>query len=458
MSDETTWLDPSACPAERPPLDRMAASTRDLHAGIDAHAQRAGLPYLHPSSPTLQLDLSSSKEVRAWQESKAQFLFMGEGCWSELPHLYARYGTSAGSELVARVRALEAAPAAVLTDCGMQATALAFDALMGPGAHAICMRQVYNKTRTYLERITERLGGKITIVDDGDYDAIAAAVEPKTALIFAETFTNPLMRAQDPARLSAIARDAQKTARGLRVVIDDTIATPWGLGEPLLGFDGIDVVVASGTKALGGQDRDMWGYVASTDMDFANQVMDLVALRGGNLDWRRATVILAGLDEAEVAHERRCASATKIAAFLAAHPRVETVFHPSRPTHPDRAAIDAHYRRTGSLLSFRVRDADEEASRHFADVLATTTVVRYALSFDGLTTKVNHHQTVSEYFTPPERLKQNQIDRLIRLGVGTEHPDDIIAALNWTLHHGAAITAEALEAWRLARRAELGLP
>lgn len=459
MSDALrSWLDPSSCPAERPALDEMAPATRELHAAIDAHTRRSGLPYLHPSSPTLQLDLTSSREVRAWQEGKAQFLFMGEGCWSELPHLYARYGTTPGSELIARVRALEAAPAAVVTDCGMQATALAFDALMGPGAHAICMRQVYNKTRTYLERLAERLGGEVTIVDDGDYDAIRRAIVPETALIFAETFTNPLMRAQDPARLSAIARDAKKTARGLRVVIDDTIATPWGLTEPLLGFDGIDVVVASGTKALAGQDRDMWGYVASTDMDLANQVMDLVALRGGNLDWRRATAILAGLEEAEVAHARRCESATKVAAFLADHPRVEAVFHPSRPSHPDRVAIDTHYRRTGSLLSFRVRGADEDASRHFADVLATTTVVRYALSFDGLTTKVNHHQTVSEYFTPPERLRQNQIDRLIRIGVGTEDADDLSAALNWALHHAAAITGDDLEAWRRARRAELGLP
>ncbi len=435
----------------------MSAATRSLHDAIDRHIRATGVPYLHPSSPTLQLDMLGSGDVRAWQEGKASFLFMGEGCWSELPHLYARYGTTAGSRLSTRVRELEAAPAAVLTDCGMQATALAFDVLMTPGAHAICMRQVYNKTRTYLERTAERLGGRVTIVDDGDYDAIETAIEPATALVFAETFTNPLVRAQDPARLAAIAQRARGTNKRLRVVIDNTIATPWGLGRPLLSWDGIDVVVASGTKALGGQDRDLWGYVATTDIDFANQVMDLVALRGGILDWRRATAILEGLHEAELAHERRCHSAAQIAAFLAAHPRVAEVFHPSLASHPDAAVIREHYRRTGSLLSFRVRDANEAEARHLADVLATTTIVRYALSFDGPTTKVNHHQTVSEYFTPPERLKQGHLDRLIRLAVGTEAPDDVIAALNWTLHHGASLDADALAAWQHARRVALGL-
>ncbi len=450
------WLDPQACPAARPPMAHMAERTRMLHEGIDSHIRRCGVPYLHPDSPTLQLDMLSSREVRAWQEGKAQLLFMGEGCWAELPQLYARYGTTAGAELIKRVRELEAAPAAVLTDCGMQATALAFDALMTPGAHAICMRQVYNKTRSYLERLAERLGGDVSIVDDGDHDALAAAVRPETVLLFAETFTNPLMRAQDPHALSELARDARKVAPGLRVVIDNTIATPWGLTAPLLASDGIDVVVASGTKALGGQDRDMWGYVASTDMDFANAVMDLVALRGGNLDWRRSTAILQGLEAAEKDHARRCETATRLAAFLARSPSVECVYHPSLPSHPDRSAIDTAYQRFGSIVSLRVKGADEAKTRHLADALATTTVVRYALSFDGPTTKVNHHQTVSEYFTPPARLEKSDLHRLIRIGVGIENADDVIAAVNWMLHHGADVTSEQLGAWRVARAADLG--
>jgi cystathionine beta-lyase/cystathionine gamma-synthase len=90
-------------------------------------------------------------------------------------------------------------------------------------------------------------------------------------------------------------------------------------------------------------------------------------------------------------------------------------------------------------------------------VLATTIVVRYALSFDGLATKVNHHKTVSEYFTPLPDLKRSGFDRLIRLAVGMEEADDLIAALNWTLHHGASLTTTDIESWQQQRMTSLGL-
>ena len=146
-----------------------------------------------------------------------------------------------------------------------------------------------------------------------------------------------------------------------------------------------------------------------------------------------------------------------MAAFLTAHPKVSEVFHPSLPTHPDAAAIARHYTRPGSLLSFRVAGANEDRTRHLADVLATCVIVRYALSFDGLATKVNHHKTVSEYFTPPDQLRRNGFDRLIRLAVGLEDADDLIAALNWTLHHGDTLTPADVEAWQAERMAALGV-
>jgi cystathionine beta-lyase/cystathionine gamma-synthase len=434
----------------------MSDDTRRLHDAIDAHARRAGLPYLDPDEPTVQLDLFGSARVVAWQEGKAAFLFASEGCWSELPPLYARYGTTATGELVARLKALEHAGCALVCDSGMQATALVFDVLMTPGGHAVLMRQVYNKTRSYLEWLAQRLGGSVTIVDDGDLEGLAEAIRPETRLVFAETYTNPLLRAQDLTRLVAVVARARERAPEIKLVIDSTIATPWAFRTPLL-EQGIDVIVASGTKALGGHDRDLWGYVATNDSPFANAIMDLLAMRGGILDWRRASAILAGFGDVERAHARRSATAAQVAAFLAAHPKVSEVFHPSLPTHQDAAAIAAQYVRHGSLLSFRVAGADEARTRHLADVLATCVIVRYALSFDGPATKVNHHRTVSEYFTAPEQLRRNGFDRLIRLAVGLEDADDVCAALNWTLHHGDTLSPADVEAWQQARAAALGV-
>ena len=455
-TDIRTWLNPESCPAERPSLDAMAPATRDLHNAIDAHAKRTGIPYLHPDEPTVQLDLLGSKQVIEWQEGKAAFLFASEGCWSELPHLYARYGTTATTELIGTLKALEHASAALVCDSGMQATALAFDALMEPGAHAVLMRQVYNKTRSYLEWLAARVGGSVTIVDDGDMKALAESIRPGTRFVFAETFTNPLVRAQDFDAFREVLHHARAIAPALKFVLDTTIASPWAFRVPPL-KNGVDIVLASGTKSLGGNDRDMWGYIATNDSQFANSVMDLMAMRGGILDWRRAAAVSQAFAGASDSHAQRSRTTSRIASFLSTHPRVSEVFHPSLPNHPDRAAIDKHYARHGSMLSFRIKAATEDRTRHFADVLATTIVVRYALSFDGLTTKVNHHRTVSEYFTAPDQLKRNGFDRLVRLAVGLEDADDLIAALNWTLHHGDAVSTADIDAWQQQRAAALGI-
>jgi cystathionine beta-lyase/cystathionine gamma-synthase len=420
------YLDPTHAPRERPDRTQMSPTTRKLHDSVDANA-----PFLHPERRSIQQDLRDSRGVVSWQEAKAAFIVRGDGAWSELPPLYARYGTAGTSELIAELRKLEHAACGFVTDCGMQAVALVSDVTIGHGAHVIAMRQVYNKTRSFFETTAKRVGATLTLVDDGDYDALAAALRPDTKMVFAETFTNPLGRAQDIPRLISIVRNAGQA----RIVIDSTIATPWGIKTPLL-EQGVDVVIGSLTKALGGQDAALGGYIATNDADVGNQIMDLIAMRGGILDDDRARRVVSHLEQAQAKHVRRCDTAAKVGAFLASHPKVEQVFHPSRPDHPDATVIARDYQRTGSLLAFRVRDADEAAHGRLADVLVSCNVLRYALSFDGLVTKVNHHKTVSEYFTPPENVARLNINRLIRLGIGLEDPDDLIACLNWTLHNG----------------------
>lgn len=419
------YLDPAHAPAERPERAAMAPATRELHDAVDANA-----PYLHPERRTIQRDLGSSAEVAAWQEAKAAHVLAAEGVWSELPHLYARYGTPGTSELIAALRALEGgARCGLVTDCGMQAVALVADVLVRPGAHVVAMRQVYNKTRAFFDTSCKRVGATLALVDDGDHAALAEALRDGTRLVFAETYTNPLGRAQDVPRLVELVHRVP----GARLVIDSTIATPWGMRRPLLA-QGVDVVVGSLTKALGGQDVALGGYIATNDAELANQVMDLVAMRGGILDDERARRVASHLPRAAELHARRCATAAKVAAFLARHPKVERVFHPSLPDHPDAAVIARDYVRTGSLLAFRVAGADEARHRVLSDALVSCGVPRFALSFDGLVTKVNHHRTVSEYFTPAETVARLGIDRLVRLGIGLEDPDDLIACLNWTLH------------------------
>ena len=438
------YLDPASCPAARPPVGDMGPATRELHAALDANA-----PWLHPRERTIQRDLYGSPNVVSWQEAKAAFLIAGDGAWSELPHLYARYGTPGTSALIHALRGLEQAQVGLVTDSGMQAIALVADALLIPGGHAVILRQIYNKAKTYFEWLAKRVGATLTFVDDGDPEAVAVAVRPNTRFVFAETFTNPLMRAQDlPRLLEACGR--------AHLVIDTTIATPWAFETPALKL-GATVVVGSLTKALGGQDTALGGYICTDDTELGNQLMDLLAMRGGILDDARALAVANHLPAAAEMFTRRCATASKVAAFLAAHPKIEAVYHPSLPDHPDARVIAAHYAKAGSIVSFRAAGTDELGHRHLADVLVSTIIPRYALSFDGLATKVNHHKTVSEYFTPPDQIARQGIDRLIRLGIGLEDADDLIACLNWSLHHAASITTEQLDAWRAERARSLGL-
>ena len=453
------YLNPYQSPPLPPQLAQMAEVTRTLHEAIDAEMRISGMPYLHPDGgPTVQLDLLGSKRMADWQEGKAAYLFEGEGCWSDLPQVYARYGTEATRKLLARVQELEAASSVVLTDCGSQAAALMMDGVLDRGKHVVVSRQIYNKTRKYAEWAQARLGGTLTIIDQATAAEIDAAIRPNTVLVLAETYTNPLMRALDPDALSeVILRRRKSDAPEVRLAIDATIASPWGVKQPLLNRRGIDFVFASGTKAIGGQDRDLWGYIASNRADLMNQIMDVQAFRGGILDWRRAAAILEGLPRAEKAFQKRCENAVKIVEFLAKHPLVDGVFHPSMPDHPDHEAIERAYALPGSLLSFRIADADETRTRHFCDVLAMTIAVRYALSFDGPTTKVNHHQSVSEYFTPVGELQRQGIDRLVRFAAGEEDADDICACLNWALWHHESVTDLEVQEWQLARAKSLGI-
>lgn len=406
----------------KPSLPTASETTRRLHQPIDANA-----PYLHPERRSLMRDLGSSAEVHAWQKGKAAAL-AGGGAWSELPHLYARYGNPGTGKLIAALRELEHARCALATDSGMQAIALVMDVLVSTGTHTIVMRQVYNKTRAFLELTSKRVGASLTLVDDGDYAAVEAALRPETRLVLAETYTNPLMRAQDVPRLAELVARVP----GARLVIDSTIATPWGLRRPLL-ESGVAIVASSLTKALGGEDVVLGGYIATNEVPLANQLMDLLAMRGGILDDDSASRVAAGLMRAGAMHAQRCETADRVAAFLASHPRVDQVFHPSRPEHPDAAVIARDYTRHGSLLSFRVRGVDEAGHGEIADRIASCGIIRYALSFDGLVTKVNHHRVVSEYNTPVETVERLGIDRLVRLGIGLEDADDLIACLAWSL-------------------------
>jgi cystathionine beta-lyase/cystathionine gamma-synthase len=434
----------------------MEAATVDLHEAIDANIRSFGWGYLSPEGESVITDLMGSGRMVDWQERKAAATFLSSSCWSELPQVYGRYGGRCSVELVRRVKALESAEAAVVTDSGMAAAAVLFDALLEPGDHVIAARGIYNKTRACLSWLERRMGIEATWIGDEEIDGLLDFVTERTRIIIVEIFTNPLTRAFDPRTLASLAREGRTRSPRLRLVVDDTIVSPWGVRAPLLEA-GVDFVIASGTKALDGRDRNMWGYVASNRVEEMNACMDVLAMRGGALDEMRSRSVLSGLERAHRRFEIRCQGAREVASFLDRHPAISAVHHPSLASHPDREIVERCYTLPGSLVSFRLANAGDPATRHFCDVLAMTGVVRYALSFDGLVSKVNHHRTVSEYFTAEAEVERLGVDRLVRFAMGLEATRDVIACLDWALAEHPRISEAEVLAWQRDRASGLGI-
>ncbi len=452
------YTNPQGTPQKRPARSLMNMPTQELHDGIDQCMRNRGLAYLNPDGPSIQTDLFGGAEMQAWQLEKAQRAMLGTGVWSAMPQIYSRYGTESGRALISKILILEKAAGVMLTDSGMQAVATVVDALVQPGQHVLVAEQIYNKSRTYIEWTSSRMGTHVEVLPRITPEIVQQKVRDTTRLILVETFSNPLLQALSPKAIGEAVWGLQTSrAPDLRLVIDHTIVTPWGLKAPLLTLPGVDAVLLSGTKALSGHDQHMWGYIASKRPGLVNACMDIQAMRGGGLSWQVAEAVSVGLDEAKTLFKRRCTSASMVADFLSAHPQVEEVWHPSLVNHADHDVVRAEYTAFGALLSFRIKATSEEAVAHFCDVLATTGVIRYALSFDGLSSKINHHKTVSEFHTPDPVLRKRGQHKLARLGVGVEAPEDIIACLNWALWQHGNLSAEDVALWQVERKRDLGL-
>jgi cystathionine beta-lyase/cystathionine gamma-synthase len=224
----------------------MDKVTVELHESIDENIRRVGRGYLSAEGESVTADLMGSARMVRWQEKKAAATLLGSFCWSELPQVYGRYGGESSRELVDRVKALEGAEAAVVTDSGMGAAAVLFDALLEAGDHVVVARSIYNKTKAYLGWLENRMGIALTLVDDDEVETLLERLTDRTRIVMVEIFTNPLMRAFDP-RLVSMAREGRKRCLGLRLVVDDArdaMGRPHAPSPP-----GVDSWSLSGTKA-----------------------------------------------------------------------------------------------------------------------------------------------------------------------------------------------------------------
>lgn len=306
---------------------------------------------------------------------------------------------------------------------GLAATATVLDAL-DSGSHVICMDDVYGGTYRLFERVRRRSANlEFSFVDLGDAGALAAAVRPNTRLIWAETPTNPMLKILDIRALADFAR-----ARGIRLAVDNTFATPV-LQRPL--EQGAHLVMHSATKYLNGH-SDMVGgvLVVGDDAELAEQLTFLQNAVGGVQGPFDSFLALRGVKTLHLRMRAHCENALALAQWLEKHPAVDKVIYPGLPSHPQHELARRTLDGFGGMISLYVRGGAAAATRF----LERCRLFALAESLGGVESLVNHPAIMTHASVPPERRAALGIaDNLVRLSVGIEDLEDLKAELDGAL-------------------------
>jgi cystathionine gamma-lyase len=306
---------------------------------------------------------------------------------------------------------------------GLAAEATILD-LLDQGSHVIAMDDLYGGTYRLFERVRRRSAGlDFSFVDLSDPAELEAAIRPETKLIWIETPTNPLLKLVDLEGVARIAR-----ARGILSVADNTFASPW-VQRPL--EHGIDMVMHSATKYLNGHSDMVGGIVAVGDnpelKDRLAFLQNAVGAIAGPFD---SFLALRGLKTLALRMERHCENAIEVARWLEAHPKIERVYYPGLPSHPQHALAKRQMHRSGGMVTAVIKGGLEPARRF----LERCEIFALAESLGGVESLIEHPAIMTHASLPPEKRKAIGIDDgLVRLSVGVEDLDDLIADLNSAL-------------------------
>jgi cystathionine gamma-synthase len=387
----------------RPPGD----STRAVHGG--ERDRRLSEAVTTPIYQTSTFWFRDSAELREYQEGRLQ------------REEYGRYGNPTWKAVEGKLCQLEGAEEAVLFASGMCAATTLFLALLPPGSHLIVTSDCYRRTRQFIRQYLGRMGVETTVIDPADTRQLAEAIRDETSLFFTESPTNPYLRVIDVPEAVRVAH-----ARGVKVVIDSTFATPVN-HRPL--DEGADLVIHSATKYLGGHNDLLAGVVAGS-AELIGPVREAVGVLGGILDAHSAWLLLRGLKTLALRMERHNANGLRVASWLEAHPRIRRVWYPGLESHPDHATASRCLRGGGGVVTFEI-DTNLEGAIRFTDACQLPYI---APSLGGVESLVEMPVLMSYWDVErEERLKMGITDSLIRLSCGIEDAEDLLADLEQAL-------------------------
>jgi O-succinylhomoserine sulfhydrylase len=367
---------------------------------------------------SVPLFLTSSFTFDTAEQARALFAEEQQG------PVYSRYSNPSTDEFVEKLRLLEGAEDGIAAASGMAAVFTVLSALLSRGDHVVAGRALFGSTHQLLTRVLPRWGIAHDYVDGDDPQAWARAIRPETKLIFVETPSNPGLDLVDLDALSTLAR-----SRGIPLVVDNCFATPV-ITRPL--DLGASLVVHSATKFIDGQGRVLGGAIVG-DAALVAECRFLARHAGPALAPFNAWVLSKSLETLPLRMERHSASASGVACRLEQHPLVQAVRYPHLASHPQVVLAKRQMRWGGGVLTLRL--ADYATAVRFIDALR---LCSHSPNLGDTRTIVTHPaSTTHSKLTDEERARVGITPGLIRISVGLEHPDDIVADVEGALTSAA---------------------
>jgi cystathionine gamma-synthase len=387
-------------------------ATLAIHAGEARRKPYGALitPIIQSSTYTFE----NTEAVLTFMEKKAERATAREA-GSDLPlrDEYGRYSNPTQRTVEDKLAALEGGEGAVLFATGMAAITTTMLTLLKAGDHAVVVRDAYRRTRELAQDVLPRFGVETTLVRIDDQEGLADALRSNTRLIFSETPTNPYLRIADLSKVAQLAR-----VRDIVTVVDSTFATPLNMRPLDLG---IDLVVHSATKYLGGH-NDLLAGVVIGPHELVTEIEYSRGLFGGVGGPNDAYLLLRGLKTLPLRVARQNQNAMRIAQYLNDHPAVARVYYPGLPNHPDHRIALAQMQGFGGVVSFEIT-GDKATTSRFVDRLQ----IPYIGPTLGGVESIVQQQALFISLDPEERRASGISDSLVRFAVGIEDPDDLIA-------------------------------
>jgi len=327
---------------------------------------------------------------------------------------YARGDNPTREALEDTVAALEGGSRCLAFSSGMAAISTTL-MIFSPGDHLVVCDDVYGGAYRVLSTVFSRMGISSTFVDATDLTALEAAIRPETKGIYLETPSNPLLKITDLRGAAAIAR-----RHGIITLVDNTFMTPY-LQRPL--ELGCDIVLHSGTKFLNGHSDVICGFAVVQDTELGQRIRYIQNAFGTGLGPQDSFLTLRGIKTLKVRMDQSQLNTARIVSWLKTQPRVTAIHYPGLPEHPGYSIHSGQAEGAGAVFSFEL-DSFETTKR----LLEGSKLAAFAVSLGGVESIISYPARMSHASVPPEeRLRKGITDTLVRLSVGLEDPDDLIA-------------------------------